>query len=71
MLINQNVSARSFLDAEISVSVLLNYWEGFKVPTSTWFLIDQFSQHIQYHMLSIQNTSMTIDSFVVSNTKPK
>ena len=34
MLSNQNISVASFLDAESSVGVLRNYFEGLKVPTA-------------------------------------
>ena len=45
--IKQKVPVPSFLYAESSVGVLINYCEGFKVPKETRFLIDQFAQHIQ------------------------
>ena len=40
MLINQNVPVPSFLNAESSDDVLLNYCDGLKVITETRFLLD-------------------------------
>ena len=42
-----------------------------KVPTGTRFLLDQFSQQIRYHRLSIPKIGPKIDGFFGSKPKPK
>ena len=71
MTININVPFPSSLDVEISVDVFRNYCGGFKVPTETRFLLDQFAQQIRAHRLLILEKSPTIDNFFRSNPEPK
>ena len=61
MSINQNDHVQSLWNAESSVDILWNYYEGLKVPAQTQFLLDRFAQHIRSHRLSIPNKIPTTD----------